>query len=116
MLTCSGDQSAHIWRPNLENVLERRREKGGGQSHENEGFCSNFATFLSTFQLPFLDDQFSQQIGQPLLKLTGHTDAIMDGNWLFGGEKIITVSWDRTANLYDAESGKVLKTLSGSRK
>jgi hypothetical protein len=40
----------------------------------------------------------------------------MDGNWLFGGEKIITVSWDRTANLYDAESGKVLKTLSGLQK
>lgn len=50
---------------------------------------------------------------QPLLKLVGHSDAVMAGDWLFGGDQIITVSWDRTANLFDAESGKVMTTLTG---
>lgn len=54
-----------------------------------------------------------QLVHQPLLKLTGHSDVITDGGWLFGGEQIITVSWDRTAKLFDAESGKILKVLSG---
>jgi len=38
---------------------------------------------------------------------------VTDGDWLFGGDEIITVSWDRTANLFDAETGKIVKTLSG---
>jgi WD40 repeat protein len=60
------------------------------------------------------EPQFVQPVLQPLLKLNGHSDPVMAGDWLYGGQQIITVSWDRTANLFDAESGKVLKTLSGS--
>lgn len=97
LLTCSGDRTAHIWRINLEQIMEKRKDKMvaiGGQ--------------------PQTDDELPvQQVHQPLLKLTGHTDAITAGNWLFGGEQVITVSWDRTAKLFDVETGKNLKVLSG---
>ncbi|CAK5038113.1 unnamed protein product [Meloidogyne enterolobii] len=90
-LTCSGDRSSHIWRVNFDQITERL--------HEND---------FQNAELPPL-----QQIHQPLLKLTGHSDVVTDGDWLFGGDEIITVSWDRTANLFDAETGKIVKTLSG---
>lgn len=96
ILTCSGDRTAHIWRVNLEQILEKHRERttaNEAQERENEAV--------------------QQLVHQPLLKLTGHSDVITDGGWLFGGEQIITVSWDRTAKLFDAESGKILKVLSG---
>jgi WD40 repeat protein len=92
-LTCSGDRSSHIWRVNFDHLSERQ------QLNENDS---------QIVELPPL-----QQISQPLLKLTGHSEAVMDGDWLFGGDEIITVSWDRTANLFDAETGKIVKTLSG---
>nr|CAD2162688.1 unnamed protein product [Meloidogyne enterolobii] len=84
-LTCSGDRSSHIWRVNFDQISERL--------HEND---------FQNAELPPL-----QQIHQPLLKLTGHSDVVTDGDWLFGGDEIITVSWDRTANLFDAETGKL---------
>uniref|UniRef100_A0A914IDB8 WD repeat-containing protein 37 n=1 Tax=Globodera rostochiensis TaxID=31243 RepID=A0A914IDB8_GLORO len=87
LLTCGGDRAAHIWSINLEELLEQRREK------EN--------------------DEAVQHIHQPLARLNGHSDVVAAGDWLFGGEQIITASWDRTANLFDAETGKTIKVLSG---
>uniref|UniRef100_A0A1I8B0P6 WD repeat-containing protein 37 n=1 Tax=Meloidogyne hapla TaxID=6305 RepID=A0A1I8B0P6_MELHA len=91
-LTCSGDRSSHIWRVNFDKISE---------IHQNENESQND-------ELPSL-----QQLHQPLIKLTGHSDVVIDGDWLFGGDEIITVSWDRTANLFAAETGKILRTLSG---
>lgn len=54
-----------------------------------------------------------QTILQPLTRLIGHTDVIVAGEWLFGGEHLITASWDHNANVYDLESGKIVNTLSG---
>ncbi|KAL3078273.1 hypothetical protein niasHS_012160 [Heterodera schachtii] len=87
LLTCGGDRSAHIWNVNLDELLERRKDK------ENE--------------------EPTQQISHPITLLDGHSDVIMAGEWLIGGDQIITASWDRTANLFDAESGKIIKCLSG---
>jgi WD40 repeat protein len=54
-----------------------------------------------------------QIVHQPLVRLTGHTDVLVGAEWVFGAEQVITASWDRTANLYDAESGQVVSVLSG---
>jgi WD40 repeat protein len=37
----------------------------------------------------------------------------MASDWLFGGDQIITASWDRTANLYDVETSELLNSLTG---
>lgn len=54
-----------------------------------------------------------QTIQQSLIRLTGHTDVVVAAEWLFGGEQLITASWDHIANVYDVETGKIVNTLSG---
>lgn len=49
----------------------------------------------------------------PLVELTGHTNVVMSADWLAGGEQAVTASWDRTASLYDVETGEMVQTLSG---
>ena len=52
-------------------------------------------------------------IRQALLELTGHSAVIIAGDWMASGSQVITASWDRTANLYDAETGEIITTLTG---
>ena len=52
-------------------------------------------------------------IRQPALELLGHTGVVIAADWLPGGNQVITASWDRTANVYDAETGAVINTLTG---
>jgi len=47
------------------------------------------------------------------VRLTGHTDVVVSGEWLIGGEQVLTASWDRTAHIYDVETAKIVNTLSG---
>ena len=47
------------------------------------------------------------------LELQGHTGVVMAADWLATTSQVITASWDRTANLYDSESGEVINTLTG---
>ncbi|KAI1717102.1 WD repeat-containing protein 37 [Ditylenchus destructor] len=126
VLTTSGDRSAHIWKANI-----------GMQSMGNPstGMCSSDAgeydpAFSDRTNQGVLQDNKAnddvhdvpmgqsvsvhpQIVQQPLIRLTGHTDVVVAGEWLFGGENIITASWDRNANVYDAETGKVINLLSG---
>lgn len=57
--------------------------------------------------------QLMTVVQQPLMRLTGHSEAVIAGEWIFGGEHLITASWDRTANVYDTETGKVINVLTG---
>ena len=50
---------------------------------------------------------------QPLTELTGHSSVVIAADWLPGGSQVITASWDRTANLYDAEKAEIINTLTG---
>lgn len=52
-------------------------------------------------------------VRQPLVRLTGHANAVMAVEWFSSGEQLITASWDRTANIYDAERGEIVNILSG---
>ena len=49
----------------------------------------------------------------PVKEFMGHSGVVMAADWLPGGDQVITASWDRTANLYDAETGELLQSLSG---
>lgn len=46
-------------------------------------------------------------------ELLGHTDVVMAADWLPDAEQVVTASWDRTANLYDVETGDIIHTLYG---
>ena len=47
------------------------------------------------------------------LELLGHMSAIIAADWMPGGNQVITASWDRTANIFDAEKGEIINTLTG---
>jgi hypothetical protein len=49
----------------------------------------------------------------PMLELTSHSDVLIAADWMAGGSQVITASWDRAANLHDAESGDVISVLAG---
>ena len=53
-------------------------------------------------------------VRQPMLELLGHTGAVIAADWLVGGTQVISASWDRTANVYDAETGALVNSLTGT--
>jgi WD repeat-containing protein 37 len=56
----------------------------------------------------------SLYVRQPMLELLGHNGVVIAADWLLGGSQIITASWDRTANVYDSETGALISTLTGN--
>jgi len=52
-------------------------------------------------------------VRQPLLELLGHSGAVIAADWLVSGTQVVSASWDRTANIYDAETGAVVNSLTG---
>jgi len=53
-------------------------------------------------------------VRQPMLELLGHTGAVIAADWLVSGSQVISASWDRTANIYDAETGALVNSLTGT--
>ncbi|XP_052252755.1 WD repeat-containing protein 37-like isoform X2 [Dreissena polymorpha] len=47
--------------------------------------------------------------------LIGHHSVVIAADWLNFGGQVITASWDRTAILFDAETGITLTVLKGSQ-
>ncbi|XP_031780116.1 WD repeat-containing protein 37 [Nasonia vitripennis] len=105
-LSASGDCSAHVWqaavnwdlpkRPSLEDLGTAGSDRGIGGDN-----C------------PPLEEDSAPTLRTPVKELLGHTGVVTAADWLFGAEQIVTASWDRTANLYDAESGEIIHTLCG---
>lgn len=50
----------------------------------------------------------------PLRELSGHNGVVISADWLNSGDQVITASWDRTAILFDAETGECVNVLSGN--
>ena len=55
-------------------------------------------------------------VRQPLVELLGHTGTVIAADWLVGGTQVVSASWDRTANIYDADTGAVVNSLTGLRR
>src|SRR6218665_2158826 len=59
------------------------------------------------------DKREPSYVRQPALELLGHSGVVIAADWLAGGSQVITASWDRTANMYDAETGALISSLTG---
>jgi WD40 repeat protein len=109
IVTSSGDQKVHLWKAQLNNLhLETLKSHSSGEDEpecsekdDAEGASSSDEKHESVF------------VRQPLLELLGHSAVVIAADWLVGGSHVVTASWDRTANMYDAETGALLSTLTG---
>jgi len=52
-------------------------------------------------------------IHAPLHSLQGHSDVVVAADWLAGGHKVVTGSWDCSAVVHDVERMVSLDTLCG---
>jgi WD40 repeat protein len=50
-------------------------------------------------------------IRSPIKRYEGHLEPIIAAEWFPDGEHLVTASWDRTANVYNVETGKTLCNL-----
>lgn len=48
------------------------------------------------------------------IELQGHMGVVIAADWLAGGDQVITASWDRTANVYDVQTGELVTQLVGN--
>lgn len=55
-----------------------------------------------------------ESLRTPSVELTGHTGVVVAADWITGGDQVITASWDRSANLYDVETGELVQCLTGN--
>ena len=52
-------------------------------------------------------------VRQPVMELQGHSNVVIAADWMPSGNQVMTASWDRTANLYDVETGAILNSFPG---
>ncbi|CAD5220703.1 unnamed protein product [Bursaphelenchus xylophilus] len=105
VLTASGDRTVHLWKTSSLNESSQPNN-----SSEDD---------LDATSEKLIDNEdehvgpASVVIRQPLRVFSGHSDAVVGAEFLQGGEQLITVSWDRTANIYDMENETVVNVLTG---
>ncbi|CAH1774039.1 unnamed protein product [Owenia fusiformis] len=108
VLTASGDQTAHIWRAqvNVPPHVENLRSHSSGEDDLDGSEKEECEADREQLHEPNI-------LRTPLLELTGHQGVINAADWMAGGNQVITASWDRAAHLYDADSGEIVNTLTG---
>lgn len=79
---------------------------------DGETSCDNDDYGADDYEAELMDG--SPCLRTPVRELVGHTNAVMAADWLPNADQIITASWDRTASLYDVETGELLHSLSGN--
>ena len=108
-LTASGDGTAHIWRPekvtSIGTATGSSEDSGDSESEENEnrGQTGGHVSSSSSNVV---------SVKAPILVLSGHQGVVSGCAWM-NEELAVTSSWDRSANLYNVESGALLQTLAG---
>ena len=103
VLTASGDNSAHVWQAAVDCETPKRLS-----SSEDVSLVAGERAGNNEEQ-----EEMSPTLRTPVRELLGHTGVVMAADWLPGAEQIVTASWDRTANLYDTETGEIIHTLCG---
>ena len=63
----------------------------------------------------YIDDRHGDHhvIRQPMSELRGHMSPVIAADWMTDGSRVISASWDRTANLYNVETGDIIQTFVG---
>ncbi|KRX56642.1 WD repeat-containing protein 37 [Trichinella sp. T9] len=120
VVTASGDQSAHIWKaPTTFNQQQQQQEEQQQQQQQQQtiGACHHHSSEdeKCSDKEEIIGDESETllTIRQPLLKLTGHSCPVIAADWTANDNQIVTASWDRTANVFDAERGEIVNILSG---
>lgn len=121
ILTASGDSQAHIWQFLLP-IQEQQSSTSLSSSNANQfllnddlvnnlyNYYNNSTKYSATNQLH--DDVSTDNLLRtPLNRYKTHTDVCIAADWLPDGDHIVTASWDRTSNIYNVESAKVICTL-----
>ncbi|KAM3715902.1 WD repeat-containing protein [Dirofilaria immitis] len=108
LATASGDRTAHIWK-----IIVPGNTQLPVLSSEDDELAEKEQTNFGNDVQGNGEVHASNIVRQPLRRLTGHANAVMAVEWFSGGEQLITASWDRTANIYDAERGEIVNVLSG---
>lgn len=105
VLSSSGDCQVHIWQC----VLNQNMDNKDVKNDYNYTNCHIYATSSANK----IDDQFAQpsMIRSPIKRFEGHQDACIAAEWFPDGDCVATASWDRTANVYNVETGKILCNL-----
>ncbi|XP_039281820.1 WD repeat-containing protein 37 isoform X2 [Nilaparvata lugens] len=104
-LTASGDQKAHVWQAAVNLELQK------ASSSDEEG-CGPYGDDGGGEGLDFMDKVPS--LRTPVCELRGHSSVVIAADWLApSGDHLVTASWDRTAALWDAQTGEMLHTLAG---
>ncbi|EDW54646.1 GM18704 [Drosophila sechellia] len=102
VLTGSGDGTAHIWQAAVNWEVPKK-----GHSSEEE---------LDDSDEQVEDRDRVDTLRTPLCEFTGpggHLSVVVAADWLSSMDQIITGSWDRTAILWDVETGLPLQPLTG---
>ncbi|XP_058802086.1 WD repeat-containing protein 37 [Phymastichus coffea] len=104
-LSASGDCSAHVWQAAVNWDLPKRT------SLEDVAVTGDRGASGSDNPPP--EEEAAPILRTPVKELLGHTGVVIAADWLLSAEQIVTASWDRTANLYDAETAEIIHTLCG---
>ncbi|XP_051160745.1 WD repeat-containing protein 37 isoform X2 [Leptopilina boulardi] len=102
VLTSSGDNSSHVWQAAVNCDIPKRQSS----SEDLSLAIGERSTIDEQEELPPI-------LRTPVRELLGHSGVVMAADWLPGAEQIVSASWDRTANLYDTETGDIIHTLCG---
>jgi len=89
--------------PNSANVLSYNNHQAAGPT--SSASQSSIGPHAAEMSFP--------SVRHPVVVLSGHTDVVVAADWIHGGSQLVTASWDRTANLYDAESHNLVQSLTG---
>lgn len=102
VLSSSGDCQVHIWQC----VLSQNVDNMELNNEHSYMKCHLYASCKG-------EEQFWQPsvIRSPIKRFEGHQDACIAAEWFADGECVASASWDRTANVYNVETGKVLCNL-----
>ncbi|XP_052285498.1 WD repeat-containing protein 37-like isoform X4 [Dreissena polymorpha] len=104
VVTTSGEGTAHIWSPQVSiSSMDALRAQSSEDYLDMSDQCE------TNEENP---DQ-PTTLRTPLRELIGHHSVVIAADWLNFGGQAITASWDRTAILFDAETGANLTVLKG---
>jgi WD40 repeat protein/tetratricopeptide (TPR) repeat protein len=110
VITSSGDGTARLWDVETGNPIGRPLANSNafisGAAFNSDG--ERVVTWSNRNAQVW--NQSGKPVGQPM---DGHTGAILDGKFSRDGKRVVTTSDDKTARIWDAETGKPLVTLSG---
>ncbi|XP_032222358.2 WD repeat-containing protein 37 isoform X2 [Nematostella vectensis] len=105
--TASGEGTCHVWRANV-SIPEPRSLPGSADEadaavsdHEDVEGADN------------PDAPTPAILRSATLELKGHEGSLSAADWFTSGKQIVTASWDRTAKLWDVETGEQVHSLTG---